>query len=1090
MKKFLILFLILTLLLVVNPFKINALVSDAYTIITNPGEDASTEMNISWHMDQGVTDGKIIYTLKSDTLWQNATTTPGTCRASSVFDGMSSKTASGADVTENPNIQACTANLTNLESDTEYMYQVGSSAMSSTHYFKTAGAEEFSFVWISDWHAYLPLPGRLINAMGMIDTALGVDPSVDMMFSTGDTTAWGGSYSFWKDMYTNKHYQNYMWASVNGNHDNMDRTSTKNTNQFFRTVNNYPLNGYSGEEGVCYYFKYNNALFIVLNTENLSQASEVTKAQEWFIQVVESNPSQYIFVAQHYEWFNGINGASKASGYDRWKALFDQYGVDLAMGGNNHIYARSYPLYQGAVSSDPKKGTVYMQAPSADNERGQAMDATLTYNTDKIAYRFTEGGPTVGSILVTVNGQKITTKLLNRSGTVLDTTDIPAKRSAIPMDNLNKEEFEQSFTFNHSTLLDDAGIVSCSDEGVGYVYRLEYVDEQDRVLATNPLKKKVQTSFGISNIGDVTAMSVKIYYKDATIVTIPIAMPSVDFDLITNVRIDNTGGTYTVTWDYSGTNQTLSAWIFVDGVAVYEVLASTKTYTLTGVTNHSIIDLRDANTSTASRHYAKYSLYGDVNFDGAVNLMDVEAIQKHIAHIWVLDADALRLADINLDGVIDMVDVSYVHLYFTEHIEAITQQEYTVTFVDYNGTTIIEKTVLSGNAVVAPTVEAIPGYQFIKWDKDLSNIVSDLTVSQIVEALPTKLTISGANTSQVGKTVQLTAFLEPLQTLQDVTWSVDDSELADIVDGLLTCKKAGTVTITATSKLDSAIIDTFEVLIHDLTTLVGDTFVYSNTQATIITIDGVDYRISGSIYSSIQSAIDMVEAGKTIIVLPGTYSGDVAINKAISIVGLNDSIDPNGESPRGEEATITGKIGIAASNVVIRGLEFKYETSQSGNYTGMIYVTGGANVANVDISYNNISCRGLASHTGIIRVGNGTADTTLENFTISYNKFVSTGTNSIISNRYRDATQAGESARYKSTLKNLVISNNVTSGSIFGNLNLEMGTSGSVTVANNTFGTATDHIIRLNTGTGSLVLIGHTLSEVKLIVDTITVEVR
>lgn len=1090
MKKVLILFLALTLLLIVNPFKLNAIESDAYTIITNPGEDASTEMNISWHMDQGISGGQIIYTEKSDTEWAEATTSPGVCKASSVFDGMSSKTASGADVTENPNIQTCTANLTDLESDTEYMYQVGSSTMSSTHYFKTAGAEEFSFVWISDWHAYLPLPGRLINAMGMIDTALGIDPSVDMMYSTGDVAAWGGSYSFWKDMYTNDHYGNYLWASVNGNHDNMDRTNSKNSNQFFKSVNNFPLNGYSGEEGVCYYFKYNNVLFINLNTESLSDPAEVIKAQEWFCQVVESNPSQYIFVAQHYEWFNGINGASKSSGYDRWKALFDQYGVDLAMAGNNHIYVRSYPLYQGVVSTDSTKGTVYMQAPSADNERGQAMDATLSYNTDKIAYRFTEGGSTVGAILVTVNGQKVTTRLLDRTGTVLDTTEIPAKRSAIPMENLDKEAFEKSFAFHHSTLLDDAGMISCSGAGVGYVYRIEYLDEENNILATNPLKKKNQTSFGLSNISGMSAVSVKIYYKDATTVTIPIPISSEKFDLITNVRVENDAGTYKVTWDYSGSGLALNVWVYVDGVPFQEVSVSDLECVLTGVTNESIIDIRDSNTSPSSRHYAQYETFGDVNFDGVVNVSDVEAIQKHVTGITVLESGALRLADITQDGVVDMKDATYVHLYFSEYYETITKKKVTVTFVDYDGITLAEEDVLSGSSVEPPTIGILPGFQFVKWDKDLSYITSDLTVTMIVEALPTKLTIQGENTSQIGKIVNLTVKLDPIQTLQEVTWSVNDLELADIDEGVITCKKAGTLIVTATSKIDTSIIDTFEILIHDLTTLEGNVFVYSDTQATSITIDGIDYRIGGTIYSTIQAAIDATVAGGTITILPGTYNGDCMINKAINLVGLNDDIDPNGTLARSEEAILTGTVGITASDVTIRGLEFKYDTSQSGNYTGLVYVTGGANISNVEISYNIITSRGLASHTGIIRLGNSIADTTLENFVISYNKFTSISTNSVISNRYRDIGQAAESIRFRTTLKNLLISNNVTTGSIFGNCNLEMGTNGSATIANNTFGTATDHIIRFTTGSGNLILIGHTLTELINKVTTITVEVR
>ena len=78
----------------------------------------------------------------------------------------------------------------------------------------------------------------------------------DFIFSTGDEIAWGGSYSHWLDIFGEKYHKNYMWASVMGNHDYMDRTSTKNCNDFFESVYSFPRNGYEGEEGVCYYFKY------------------------------------------------------------------------------------------------------------------------------------------------------------------------------------------------------------------------------------------------------------------------------------------------------------------------------------------------------------------------------------------------------------------------------------------------------------------------------------------------------------------------------------------------------------------------------------------------------------------------------------------------------------------------------------------------------------------------------------------------------------------------------------------------------------------------------------------------------------------
>ena len=48
---------------------------------------------------------------------------------------------------------------------------------------------------------------------------------------------------------------------------------------------------------------------------------------------------------------------------------------------------------------------------------------------------------------------------------------------------------------------------------------------------------------------------------------------------------------------------------------------------------------------------------GDVNFDFAVNVVDIVAIVSHIMDTTILSEDALFYADLNLDGVINVVDI-------------------------------------------------------------------------------------------------------------------------------------------------------------------------------------------------------------------------------------------------------------------------------------------------------------------------------------------------------------------------------------------------------------------------------------------------
>ena len=54
---------------------------------------------------------------------------------------------------------------------------------------------------------------------------------------------------------------------------------------------------------------------------------------------------------------------------------------------------------------------------------------------------------------------------------------------------------------------------------------------------------------------------------------------------------------------------------------------------------------------------------------------------------------------------------------------------YTVTFVDYDGTILKTQTVEAGTAATAPTSPSREGYSFSGWDKSFSNVTSDLTVT-------------------------------------------------------------------------------------------------------------------------------------------------------------------------------------------------------------------------------------------------------------------------------------------------------------------------------------------------------------------------
>lgn len=400
--------------------------SEVYTVIANPGENASKSVRLNWHSDQYNENTFCFYTECSDLHWARAKKATPQRELCTAYDSMYSKTPKGENIYERVRIIRNTVELKKLKSGTRYMYRIGTNKNDGeTRYFHTAPESgEWSAAIISDFHAYTPIPKRVTSAMTMLDTIVAKNGTyLDAIFHVGDIIAWGGSYSFWKDLYTNSHFKNHLWAGVNGNHDNMDRTNKRNSKDFFKYANNNPLNGYESQEGVCYHFTYGDVLFIMLNNEAMHSEEGLAAAQEWVRKVIKRNRKQFVVVMEHYQWFYGTNG--KVSHYNRWKQIFDECGVDLAISGNNHVYARTNALYNDS-ETDGSIGTIYLQTSSSDNERGQELKE-WTHNKDIIKYRWSEGGRTISALLLKADSKQLSLTLYDRNGTAIDNVIVKAK---------------------------------------------------------------------------------------------------------------------------------------------------------------------------------------------------------------------------------------------------------------------------------------------------------------------------------------------------------------------------------------------------------------------------------------------------------------------------------------------------------------------------------------------------------------------------------------------------------------------------------------------------------------------------------------
>lgn len=436
----LILFLTILCFSCFNSLKIKADTYDPIrTIFTNPGEDSNNEIRINYHIDIDKSGSYVIYTEKDDINWENSTKVMAEEIENDAFTQLNAV---------GEKFKQCGAVLSNLKSGTKYMYKVClDDYQSSIHYFKT-GSQYFSFVWTSDFHEYIDSYKRLSKATANILEAIELNNGVDFVLSTGDTIAHGGTYKYWNQLSNASWISDYMYADTIGNHDWMTSAGTTvekgASHIFFGANHNNPKNGYEGQENICYYFYYGDALFICLNTEEYSQ-----EQYDWCEEVLKNSDAQYKFLFQHYQMFNKDGGFCK-TGYTRWHELCDKYGIDVAFSGNSHVYVRSKSIYNNELNTDKTKGTVYMVAPSSDGERGMSP-CDVTKNTEIVAKNWAGGTYQVACSIVNVKDGFISIKLINQGGEILDSVIIQAKRgvsSRITKDisDIDTKSFENTYS--------------------------------------------------------------------------------------------------------------------------------------------------------------------------------------------------------------------------------------------------------------------------------------------------------------------------------------------------------------------------------------------------------------------------------------------------------------------------------------------------------------------------------------------------------------------------------------------------------------------------------------------------------------------
>lgn len=387
---------------------------EAWLLMANPAEAMDTGVTIGWHAR--VPGTAVDIAAEADPAFTAPRRVPGACEPATHLD-----TATGT----SHEVLRCRAEVDGLEPGRAYRYRAGRDTFSPAGRFVTAPrARSFSFLYVSDVHVHNPLPARLQAGVALLELARALEPGIGFTVLGGDMLAYGSAYDAWSSLAASPLVTTQVTAFTPGNHEFYDNTAKSRGPGYFNTFVHNPANGADGVPNTSYFFRYGNALFLSISSEDSWSADALLEAQQaWFRRVVAENPATFIIAWTHRPFYNGSpsNAGHALTNRTNWSPLFDELGVDLVLSGHDHVYVRTAATVGGSPTSEPGRGTVYITS-TAVGDRHVAADPENPYtNVQRI-----RGGETLGTIF-TVGPDAIRLRTFDMNGSVIDEAVLPAR---------------------------------------------------------------------------------------------------------------------------------------------------------------------------------------------------------------------------------------------------------------------------------------------------------------------------------------------------------------------------------------------------------------------------------------------------------------------------------------------------------------------------------------------------------------------------------------------------------------------------------------------------------------------------------------
>jgi len=735
-KRLLSLLIVLAVMFFAFASKTYAATAKLSVIWSNPGENCSEEVTFSWQST--VEDSTFKFALYDEPDWTNAQIFEVKGKQTNYFDTYSYKLA-----------------IDDLEPATAYKYQITSGDATSAVYKVTTAslASDFSFAWVSDIHTHTGSSNRITFANQLLQQINKDASGINLIVGTGDEVAYGGNkagYEMLTSLTSNPSIQTMMWANVPGNHTYYDDgKSGLSTNGYFETMTNHPNNGYDSLSS-SYWFIYNSVMFVMMDSLTIQKSATTIAAQQaWFKKVVSQNQGkfQYLFVLQHFPWLNALTGSLSTgyySNYMKWYEIFDEYGVDVCLAGDYHTYYRSNRLYQNhVVDMDSKNGTIYMgNRQIGGRAAGGSYYIKENQNPEYYACRldntYSESSG-CGYFKVTAKG--IEWKMYDHQTlSVVDSCFIPAKR------DINwasaKEEVVDSAFF---TACGDTGYINFNTAYKGYVDKVSVLDAQGMATQSICPSKERSATLILKGLeaNKTYEYNVEFMFADGTYKQTKLYGNTYgDYGEVYGFNILSDDSKVSAQFNYNLKNNVITKFEIYQDDKKVATITPDATGKYKGVLNDAKLDLNSEFTLYGKNDkddviYSvkkKYTLYGDINFNGTFDIKDIDSSFETINSGKALEGNALGLNDFNGDGIFDIGDVILMYQGVKANKTAMKENVYTVTFLDFDGNVISTQEVKENEDAVIPEFAAVTGYKYAYLSLSNKMITSDTVIKAIYKA--------------------------------------------------------------------------------------------------------------------------------------------------------------------------------------------------------------------------------------------------------------------------------------------------------------------------------------------------------------------